>query len=87
MQDMRFTAFVLMAQAVFALTRLRLLAVRACGLRKLTADVQAFGELRRLDVSRNRDLDVSDAIPWAAMTSVRSLDLSECRHLRVCCPL
>lgn len=68
---------------MFQLTQLRLLAVRNCGLRKLARDVQAFGELRRLDISRNRDLEVSDSIPWPAMTALRSLDLSECRHLRV----
>lgn len=71
------------AQAVFALTGLRLLAIRASGLRKLTAEVALFGALRRLDLSRNRELDVRDDIPWAAMTALRSLDLSECRHLRV----
>ena len=70
-------------QAVFQLTKLRLLAVRASGLRKLTAEVSAFKELRRLDVSRSRDLEVQEDIPWASMTSLRSLDLSECRHLRV----
>ncbi len=71
------------AQAVFALTGLRLLAIRASGLRKLTAEVAEFKALRRLDLSRNRELDVRDDIPWAAMTALRSLDLSECRHLRV----
>lgn len=71
------------AQAVFGLSQLRLLAVRASGLRKLTAEVAAFRELRRLDVSRSRDLEVHEDIPWASMTSLRSLDLSECRHLRV----
>ncbi|EIE22610.1 L domain-like protein [Coccomyxa subellipsoidea C-169] len=70
-------------QAVFALTGLRLLAIRASGLRKLTAEVAMFGALRRLDLSRNRELDVRDDIPWAGMTALRSLDLSECRHLRV----
>ncbi len=71
------------AQAVFQLTKLRLLALRASGLRKLTAEVSAFKELRRLDVSRSRDLEVQEDIPWASMTSLQSLDLSECRHLRV----
>ncbi|CAL8470608.1 g10150 [Coccomyxa elongata] len=70
-------------QAVFALTQLRLLAIRASGLRKLTAEITAFGALRRLDLSRNRELDVKDDIPWPQMTALRSLDLSECRHLRV----
>ncbi len=70
-------------QAVFALTKLRLLAIRASGLRKLTAEITAFGALRRLDLSRNRELDVKDDIPWPQMTALRSLDLSECRHLRV----
>ena len=69
---------------MFALTQLRLLAIRASGLRKLTAEITAFGELRRLDLSRNRELDVRDDIPWPQMTALRSLDLSECRHLRVC---
>jgi hypothetical protein len=70
-------------QVVFALTKLRLLAVRASGLRKVPADIQALAELRRLDVSRNRDLDICDTIAWGDMTSLRSLDLSECRHLKV----
>ena len=72
------------AQAVFHLTKLRLLAVRASGLRKLTPEIAAFTALRRLDVSRSRDLEVQEDIPWSAMTSLKSLDLSECRHLRVC---
>lgn len=71
------------AQAVFSLRKLRLLAIRASGLHKLTAEIAAFPALRRLDVSRNRELDVQDDIPWPAMTALRSLDLSECRHLRV----
>ena len=71
-------------QAVFHLTKLRLLAVRASGLRKLTPEIAAFTALRRLDVSRSRDLEVQEDIPWSAMTSLKSLDLSECRHLRVC---
>ena len=70
-------------QALFQLTGLRLLAVRASGLRDLTAQISALSELRRLDVSRSRDLEVHENIPWASMTSLRSLDLSECRHLRV----
>ncbi len=73
-----------LVQAVFSLTKLRLLAVRASGLRKLTAEIAAFSELRRLDVSRSRDLDVMEDIPWPHMTTLKSLDLSECRHLRVC---
>lgn len=72
-----------LAQAVFSLTQLRLLAVRASGLRKLTAEIAAFSELRRLDVSRSRDLEVMEDIPWAQMTTLKSLDFSECRHLRV----
>lgn len=72
-----------LAQAVFSLTRLRLLAVRASGLRKLTAEIAALSELRRLDVSRSRDLEVMEDIPWAQMSTLKSLDLSECRHLRV----
>ena len=71
-------------QAVFHLTKLRLLAVRASGLRKLTPEIAAFTALRRLDVSRSRDLEVQEDIPWSSMTSLKSLDLSECRHLRVC---
>ena len=70
-------------QALYHLTQLQLLAVRASGLRDLTAHISAFSELRRLDVSRSRDLEVHEDIPWARMTSLRSLDLSECRHLRV----
>ena len=73
-----------MMQAVFHLTKLRLLAVRASGLRKLTPEIAAFTALRRLDVSRSRDLEVQEDIPWSSMTSLKSLDLSECRHLRVC---
>ena len=57
--------------------------MRASGLRDLTAQISVFTELRRLDVSRSRDLQVHEDIPWASMTSLRSLDLSECRHLRV----
>ena len=72
------------AQAVFQLTKLRLLAVRASGLRKLTAEVAVLKALRRLDVSRSRDLEVQEDIPWSSMASLKSLDLSECRHLRVC---
>ena len=72
------------AQAVFHLTKLRLLAVRASGLRKLTPEIAVFTALRRLDVSRSRDLEVQEDIPWSSMTSLKSLDLSECRHLRVC---
>ena len=72
-----------LAQAVFSLTRLRLLAVRASGLRKLTAEIAVLSELRRLDVSRSRDLEVMEDIPWEQMTTLKSLDLSECRHLRV----
>ena len=75
-----------LAQAVFSLTRLRLLAVRASGLRKLTAEIAVFSELRRLDVSRSRDLEVMEDIPWSQMTTLKSLDLSECRHLRVSTP-
>lgn len=71
-------------QAVFHLTKLRLLAVRASGLRKLTPEIAVFTALRRLDVSRSRDLEVQEDIPWSSMTSLKSLDLSECRHLRVC---
>lgn len=78
------TCELLVWQAVFALTQLRLLAIRASGLRKLTAEITTFGDLRRLDLSRNRELDVKDDIPWQQMTALRSLDLSECRHLRVC---
>ena len=71
-------------QAVFGLTALRLLAVRASGLRKLTPEIAVFKALRRLDVSRSRDLEVQEDIPWSSMTSLKSMDLSECRHLRVC---
>ena len=132
----------LFVQAVFALTRLRLLAVRASGLRKVqcpllptrnpashkpahpkgltgcntssipagvegsialfvgvfpglqrkqspthtrqvSPEVAGLPELRRLDVARNRDLEVSAAVPWERLAELRSLDLSECRHLRV----
>lgn len=73
-------------QAVYALTALRLLAVRASGLRKLGPEVAALSGLRRLDLARNRDLDVSPDVPWAALVRLRSLDLSECRHLRVRAP-
>ena len=70
-------------QAVYALTALRLLAVRASGLRLLGREVAALTGLRRLDLARNRDLDVAADIPWHALGCLRSLDLSECRHLRV----
>ena len=51
-------------QALFQLTQLRLLAVRASGLRDLTAQISVFTELRRLDVSRSRDLEVHEDILW-----------------------